>query len=143
MTEPRTTRQRIFEAAVEEFATHGNAGARVDRIADKAQANKEAIYRYFGTKEELLRRVLDRYVPRHLIERPKMGFGVPIDTWLRGPLKDWAENLLAEKRLKAEGVFTPAPIREKWREHLSGARNWQYPLWTVLMFQSWKERWLA
>lgn len=62
MTEPRTTRQRIFEAAVEEFATHGNAGARVDRIADKAQANKEAIYRYFGTKEELLRRVLDLYL---------------------------------------------------------------------------------
>jgi AcrR family transcriptional regulator len=62
VTEPRTTRQRIFEAAVEEFAAHGNAGARVDRIADRAQANKEAIYRYFGTKEELLRRVLDRYL---------------------------------------------------------------------------------
>lgn len=62
MTESRTTRQRIFEAAVEEFAAHGNAGARVDRIADRAQANKEAIYRYFGTKEELLRRVLDRYL---------------------------------------------------------------------------------
>jgi AcrR family transcriptional regulator len=62
VTEPRTTRQRIFEAAVEEFAAYGNAGARVDRIADKAQANKEAIYRYFGTKEELLRRVLDLYL---------------------------------------------------------------------------------
>ena len=92
-----------------------------------------------GSAKWILRQVLYRHVPRAMIERPKMGFAVPVDDWLRGPLRDWAESLLDASRLRQEGYFQPEPIRQTWADHLSGRRNAQYPLWGVLMFQAWLE----
>jgi asparagine synthase (glutamine-hydrolysing) len=92
-----------------------------------------------GTSKWLLRQVLYRHVPKHLVERPKMGFTLPIGQWLRGPLRPWAEELLSESRLAAGGLLNPAPILARWREHLDRRRDWHQSLWTVLMFQAWRE----
>ena len=109
------------------------------RLIEFSAALPQTILRRDGQSKWPLRQVLQRYVPRALFDRPKMGFGVPIDSWLRGPLRDWAEALLDESRLKNDGFFNPAPIRQAWADHLSGARNMQYPLWVILMFQAWLE----
>ncbi len=84
-----------------------------------------------------LRQILYRYVPPELVERPKMGFAMPVDLWIRGALREWAEDLLSPESLGRGGFFAVQPIRQKWEEHLSGTRNWQYLLWPVLMFQAW------
>jgi asparagine synthase (glutamine-hydrolysing) len=90
-----------------------------------------------GKGKWLLRQLLAKYVPSQLTDRPKTGFAIPLGDWLRGPLRGWAEALLHPARLSNEGFFNPAPIRQKWQEHLSGKRNWEYLLWDILMFQAW------
>ncbi len=94
-----------------------------------------------GMSKWLLRQVLYRHVPKELVERPKMGFAVPLGDWLRGPLRPWAENLLAEPRLRQAGFFDAARVRQTWDAHLSGRRNHEYMLWNVLMFEAWRDRW--
>ena len=94
-----------------------------------------------GTSKWLLRQVLYRHVPKELIERPKMGFGIPLGEWLRGPLREWAESFLGEQRLREAGLLDAKLVRRYWREHLDGRRNWQYLIWDVLMLETWRERW--
>jgi asparagine synthase (glutamine-hydrolysing) len=92
-----------------------------------------------GIGKWLLREVLYRHVPRKLIERPKTGFGVPLSAWLRGPLREWAEDLLGEQRLREQGLLDAVQVRRMWNEQASGQREWMYPLWDVLMLQAWLE----
>ena len=90
-----------------------------------------------GQSKWLLRQLLHQHVPRDLVDRPKAGFGIPLGDWLRGPLRDWAEDLLCESQLIQEGFLDPRRVRQRWSEHLSGKRNWQESIWAVLMFQAW------
>jgi asparagine synthase (glutamine-hydrolysing) len=90
-----------------------------------------------GRGKLILRDVLYRYVPKALVERPKMGFGVPIDDWLRGPLREWAESLLDPHRMRQDGFLHPEPIQRLWSDQLSGRGRWHYHLWDILMFQAW------
>jgi asparagine synthase (glutamine-hydrolysing) len=94
-----------------------------------------------GASKFLLRELLCRYIPRKLVERPKMGFNAPIDSWLKGPLRDWAEDLLDEARLREGGMLNATYIRKCWAQHLSGHRAMGRKLWSVLMLESWRRRW--
>ena len=84
----------------------------------------------------ILRNLLEESVPAQLIDRPKMGFGVPIGIWIKGPLKEWAEELLSENSLKNTNIFNPEIVRRKWSEHIKGERNWEYHLWDCLLYTS-------
>jgi len=109
------------------------------RVIEFAWTLPQALKYRDGVGKWPLRQILYRHVPRELVDRPKMGFGVPMAAWLRGPLRDWAEALLERKRLAAEGYFDPVAVRSEWELHLSGRRDRHYGLWSVLMFQAWQE----
>lgn len=96
-----------------------------------------------GVNKWILRQILYRRVPKHIVERPTMGFSVPIDEWLRGPLRDWAEDLLDPVSLAESGLLAPGIIRGRWREHKDRVSNWHSSLWNVLMFQAWHKRWMG
>jgi asparagine synthase (glutamine-hydrolysing) len=113
------------------------------RLIEYAWTLPQTLKYHGGTGKWLLRQLLYKYVPRELVDRPKMGFGIPIDVWLRGPLRDWAEALLDERRLREEGMFDSTVVRQTWCAHLAGRQNQQARLWTVLMFQAWRERWVG
>jgi asparagine synthase (glutamine-hydrolysing) len=92
-----------------------------------------------GKGKWIFKQLLYRHVPKELIERPKQGFGVPVGSWIKGPLREWAESLLDAQRLREQGLLDSSRIRDRWAEHASGYRNWQHPLWVILMFQAWAE----
>jgi asparagine synthase (glutamine-hydrolysing) len=111
------------------------------RVVEYALRLPESVKFHKGQGKFILRTILERHIPRELIERPKMGFGVPIGSWLRGPLRDWAESLLSESALRCNAILAPSPIRALWNDHLSGRNDWSDRLWTVLTFQAWQEKW--
>lgn len=111
------------------------------RVVEFAQSLPLAMKVKDGKGKHILKKVLYRHVPRELIDRPKMGFAVPVGEWLRGPLREWAEDLLDEGRIRRDGFFRPELIRAKWNQHQAGTNNWDSFLWTVLMFQGWLDAW--
>jgi asparagine synthase (glutamine-hydrolysing) len=111
------------------------------RVVEFAWRLPQSIKVRGNTRKWILRQVLYRHVPPALIERPKMGFGIPLGEWLRGPLRDWAETLLGMQRLNEGGLLDAKVVRLYWQDHLEGRRNWQYLLWDVLMLEAWRERW--
>ncbi len=107
------------------------------RIVEWAWTLPQRLKARGGHEKWVLRELLYRYVPRELMDRPKMGFGVPIGAWLRGPMREWADELLAPRSMQQAGWLNPQPIQQKWRQHLAGTSQWEYHLWDVLMFQAW------
>ena len=93
-----------------------------------------------GQSKWILRQLVDRMIPSELMARPKAGFGIPIGDWLRGPLKDWAGDLLEEGKIRREGYFDVNKVSRKWNEHLDGSGSWQYDIWDILMFQAWLDK---
>jgi asparagine synthase (glutamine-hydrolysing) len=108
------------------------------RVAEFAWKLPVNCWQRDGQGKWIVRQVLDRYVPRALIDRPKQGFGVPIAEWLRGPLRDWADDLLSPEALRRDGIFRAEPVLQTWKEHRDGSRNWAPSLWHLLMFQAWR-----
>ena len=92
-----------------------------------------------GSTKWILRQILYRYVPKGLVERPKMGFGIPLGKWLKGPLRDWGEEFISENRLENSAFFEVKQVRQMWQKHLQGQGNYQHQLWSILMFEAWKE----
>ncbi len=113
------------------------------RVLELAWEMPTSFLRRDGQGKWPLRALFDRYLPPHLRDRPKQGFGIPLADWLRGPLRDWAEDLLDPQQLAADGFLHPEPVRKLWEEHLSGTRNWGAQIWTIAMFQGWRRHWLS
>lgn len=112
------------------------------RVVEFAWSLPHRMKRRDGEAKWILKQTLERYVPRTITERPKMGFGVPVGEWIKGPLRPWADDLLSEENLLKHNLVQVEVVRQRWQEHLSGAHNWQAGLWNILMLQSWAQEWL-